>query len=147
MPMVPTAPTTPALAAAAPDGTGLTSSLHGYTLVPAPATAIADAASTYSFHIDGPDGKALTQYQPYESELLLCYIIRSDLTQYTYVQPAMREDGDQAAASAAAADSAAAWRNSAGHAGGSFRCGRTGPRRAASGAGTARPGAAHSQAR
>ncbi|HEY3870803.1 MAG TPA: hypothetical protein VGM10_20750 [Actinocrinis sp.] len=93
MPMVPTAPTTPALAAAAPDGTGLSSSLSGYTLVPSTSTAIADSASTYSFHITGPDGKALMEYQPYESELVLCYVIRSDLTQYNYVQPAMRQDG------------------------------------------------------
>lgn len=93
MSMVATAPTTPALAAAAPDGTGLSKSLHGYTLVPSAPTAIAGAASTYSFHINGPNGQAVTQYEPYESELVLCYVIRSDLTEYNYLQPAMREDG------------------------------------------------------
>lgn len=93
MTMVPTAPTTPALAAAAPDGTGLSSSLHGYTLVPSAGTVLAGAASTYSFHITGPDGKAVTQYQPYESGLVLCYVIRSDLTGFHFLQPAMREDG------------------------------------------------------
>ena len=87
------APTTAALAAAAPSGTGLSASLHGYTLVPAAKTVPANAASAYRFRIDGPDGKPVTRYQPYESAFVLCYVIRSDLTGFRSLQPAMREDG------------------------------------------------------
>ena len=87
------APTTPALAAAAPTGTGLSSSLHGYTLVPGETTVAAGVPSAYTFHITGPDGRPVTRYQPYESAFVICYVIRSDLTEYHYLQPAMREDG------------------------------------------------------
>jgi len=87
------APTTAALAAAAPGGTGLAGSLHGYTLVPSAHTVTAGRSSTYSFRIDGPDGRPVTRYQPYEGAFVLCYIIRSDLTGYSYLQPAMRQDG------------------------------------------------------
>jgi hypothetical protein len=87
------APTTAALAAAAPNGTGLAAGLHGYTLVPAARTVAAGKSSTYDFTIDGPDGKPVTRYQPYESAFVLCYVIRSDLTQYSYLQPAMRQNG------------------------------------------------------
>ena len=87
------APTTAALAAAAPTGTGLSSSLHGYTLVPAAKAVPANAATGYQFRIDGPDGKPVIRYQPYESAFVICYVIRSDLTEFRYLQPAMREDG------------------------------------------------------
>jgi hypothetical protein len=90
---VTSAPTTAALAAAAPAGTGLLSSLHGYTLVPSAQTITGGASSAYTFHVTGPDGKTLTRYQPYESAFVICYVIRSDLTEYHYLEPAMREDG------------------------------------------------------
>lgn len=82
---VTSAPTTPALAAAAPRGTGLSSTLNGYTLVTDPGGG--------TFHITGPSGKTVTRYQPYESAFVLCYVIRTDLTEFHYLQPAMREDG------------------------------------------------------
>ncbi|MBR7834926.1 hypothetical protein KDL01_16755, partial [Actinospica durhamensis] len=87
------APTTAAVAAAAPTGTGLSASLHGYTLVPSAKAVPADAATGYQFRIDGPDGKPVIRYQPYESAFVICYVIRSDLTEFRYLQPAMREDG------------------------------------------------------
>lgn len=87
------APTTPALAAAAPKGYGLTSSLHGYTLVPSEKTLAAGKAAAYTFRITGPNGHAVTRYQPYESAFVICYVVRSDLSEYRYLQPAMREDG------------------------------------------------------
>ncbi|HET9171842.1 MAG TPA: hypothetical protein VFN97_20560 [Actinospica sp.] len=90
---VSSAPTTPALAAAAPDGTGLSASLHGYTLVAPTSPIAADRPDTYTFHITGPSGKAITRYQPYESAFVICYVIRSDLAEFHYLQPAMREDG------------------------------------------------------
>ena len=92
---VSSAPTTPALAAAAPSGSGLLSSLHGYTLVAAAPSAAAGTpgAYTYAFRITDPNGKNVTRYQPYESAFVICYVIRSDLTDFHYLQPAMREDG------------------------------------------------------
>ena len=95
---VTSAPITPALAAAAPAGTGLSSSLHGYTFVPSTLTAAAGSSSAYSFRITGPDGRAVTRYQPYESAFVICYVIGSDLSEYDYLQPAMREDGTWTAA-------------------------------------------------
>lgn len=86
-------PTTAAFAAAAPKGTGLSSSLHGYTLVPSARTVAAGKPALYDFRIDGPDGKPVTRYQTYESAFVLCYIIRSDLTEFSSLQPAMRQDG------------------------------------------------------
>lgn len=87
------APTTAAIAAAAPKGTGLSSSLHGYTLVPSARTVAAGKSRTYDFRIDGPDGKAVTRYQPYQGVFVVCYIVRSDLTHFSYLQSAMRQDG------------------------------------------------------
>ena len=90
---VTSAPITPALAAAAPTGTGLSSNLNGYSFVPGEQTVAAGTPSVYTFHITGPDGHAVTRYQPYESAFVICYVIRSDLTEYSYLQLAMREDG------------------------------------------------------
>lgn len=87
------APTTAAFAAAAPAGTGLASSLHGYTMVPSARTVAGGKSSEFNFKIDGPDGKPVTRYQPYEGGFVICYVVRSDLTQYSYLQPAMRQDG------------------------------------------------------
>jgi hypothetical protein len=89
----PGAPTTPALAAAAPTGTGLADSVGGYTFVPSADTVPAGAPSTFTFRITGPDGHAITRYQPYESRLVVCYLIRSDLTGFRYIDVAMRQDG------------------------------------------------------
>jgi hypothetical protein len=86
-------PTTAALAAAAPRGTGLSSSLHGYTLVPSKRTAAAGTPGSYDFRIVGPNGKTVTRYQPYQSAFVICYVIRADLTGFRYLQPAMRQDG------------------------------------------------------
>jgi hypothetical protein len=87
------APTTAPYAAAAPTGTGLASSSHGYSLVPSAHTVAAGKAVEYDFRILGPDGKPVTRYQPYESQFVLCSIVRSDLTEFSSPQPAMRQDG------------------------------------------------------
>jgi len=82
---------TPALAAAAPGGTGLAGAVGGYTFVPAAGTV--PAGAPFSFQVTGPDGHVVTRYQPYLSKLLLCYVIRADLTGFRYVDAAMRQDG------------------------------------------------------
>lgn len=90
---VTSAPTIAAFAAAAPTGTGLSSSLLGYTFVPSTPTVAAGSPSVYTFRITGPNGHAVTRYQPYESAFVICYVIGSDLSEYDYLEPAMREDG------------------------------------------------------
>jgi hypothetical protein len=95
MPMgaVPSLSPTPALAAAAPGGTGLSGAVGGYTFVPAAATVPAGAAGGFNFQVTGPDGHVVTRYQPYLSKLLLCYVIRADLTGFQVLDAAMRQDG------------------------------------------------------
>jgi hypothetical protein len=78
---------------AAPTGTGLSATVGGYTLVPATGTVRAGAPGTFAFHIRGPGGRAVTRYQPYDGELLLFDLIRSDLTGYRHLTTAMRQDG------------------------------------------------------
>jgi hypothetical protein len=87
------APTSAAVSAAAPTGNGLASSFGGYVYLPSTDSAPADSPSTFTFHITGPDDHALTRYQPYESKLVVFYLIRSDLTGYRELDPTMREDG------------------------------------------------------
>ncbi|MEV6609562.1 hypothetical protein [Kutzneria sp. NPDC051319] len=82
------APTAPAIADAAPAGTGLSDSQGGYSFVPADVT-----ADTFTFRVNGPDRRAVTRYQPYESRLVVGYLIRSDLSGYQLLDPAMQQDG------------------------------------------------------
>ncbi|KAA2252242.1 hypothetical protein F0L68_36515 [Solihabitans fulvus] len=86
------APTEPAVADAEPGGTGLFATAGGYSLA-----AGMTAPDTVTFRINGSDGKAVTRYQPYESRLVVLYVIRSDLSGYRLLDPAMREDGTWAA--------------------------------------------------
>lgn len=85
----PSARPTPAAVPADPTGMGLSASRDGYTFV----TTASGAPGTFIFHITGPDGHAVTSYQPYESKLVQCYVIRSDLTGFRYLDAAMNQDG------------------------------------------------------
>jgi hypothetical protein len=78
-------------AEAAPTGNGLSGAVGGYAL--AAATTTVRAGGTFAFHIRGPGGRAVTRYQPYDGELLLFDLIRSDLTGYRHLATAMRQDG------------------------------------------------------
>ena len=89
----PSAKATPAVAPADPAGTGLSASSDGYTFVPSTAGLAAGAAGTFTFHVTGPDGHAVTSYQPYESKLVQVSLIRSDLTGFRYLDAAMNQDG------------------------------------------------------
>lgn len=86
-------PTAPAIADATPAGSGLSGSVGGYSFVPAHLTAAAGTPVTFTFRIKGPDGRAVTRYEPYESRLVVPYIIRSDLSGYQLLDPAMQQDG------------------------------------------------------
>ncbi|WP_273942079.1 hypothetical protein [Kutzneria chonburiensis] len=85
---MPSAPTAPAIADAAPSDTGLSASQGGYSFVPTDLS-----ADTFTFHINGSDGRAVTRYQPYESRLVVGYLVRSDLSSYHLLDPAMQQDG------------------------------------------------------
>jgi hypothetical protein len=89
MPDMSSVPTGPAVAEASPAGTGLSSSAGGYALQPVQVS----ATGTCTLRINGPGGRAATRYQPYESRLVIPYIIRSDLSGYQLLDPAMRQDG------------------------------------------------------
>lgn len=86
-------PTAAAAAEAAPLSTGLNAEASGYIYEPSADTVAAGASTGFSFHITGPDDHALTRYQPYESKLVVFYLIRSDLTGYREFDPTMRQDG------------------------------------------------------
>jgi len=88
-----TASPAPVVAEAAPQGDGLASHIGGYIYLPSTDTVAANTPATFTFHITGPDDHAVTRYQPYESELVVFYLIRSDLTGYSEFDPTMREDG------------------------------------------------------
>lgn len=82
-----------AIAEAAPQSTGLADSDSGYIYLPAADSVAAGSPADFDFHITGPDDHAVTRYQPYESKLVVFYLIRSDLTGYREFDPTMREDG------------------------------------------------------
>lgn len=82
-----------AIAEAAPKGTGLAGSVSGYIYLPSADTVAANSPTGFTFHITGPDDHAVTRYQPYESKLVVFYLIRSDLTGYREFDPTMRQDG------------------------------------------------------
>lgn len=88
-----TASPAPVLAEAAPKSTGLADREGGYIYLPSTDTVAAGSPAMFSFHITGPDDHAVTRYQPFESELVVFYLVRSDLTGYREFDPTMREDG------------------------------------------------------
>jgi hypothetical protein len=63
------------------------------TFVPAADAVPAGTPKTLAFHVVGPNGHPVTRYQPYQSKLLSCYVIRSDLTGFQYLDAAMQQDG------------------------------------------------------
>ena len=76
-----------------PSGNGTQASMTGYTLVPAATSLMANMATTFSFHITGPDNKAVTMFEPDQTKLMHFYLIRSDLSGYQHVHPTMANDG------------------------------------------------------
>ncbi len=90
---LPSTVATPALLPADPVGTGLAASRDGYTFELLSATVGAGAAGTFAFRVTRSDGRAVTSYQPYESKLVQCYVIRSDLTSFRTLDAAMNQDG------------------------------------------------------
>lgn len=85
--------TVAAPAEAAPDGDGLAASVGGYRLALDTTTVSPSPGGELSFHVTGPDGGAVTRYQPDDGTLVQFDLIRADLSNYQHLDPAMRQDG------------------------------------------------------
>ena len=86
-------PSGPKIAAAAVADTGLHGSVGGYAYTADSASLPAGSASSYTFRITGPSGKTVTRFQPYEGQLLVFYVVRTDLGDFHRVTASMRDDG------------------------------------------------------
>lgn len=93
MPGMPGVTTVAAPAEAAPAGDGLTDAVGGYRLVLDSATVPPAPGNVLSFRVTGPDGRAVTRYQPDDGALVQFDLIRADLTNYQHLDPVMRQDG------------------------------------------------------
>jgi hypothetical protein len=80
-------------------GDGLATTAQGYTFAP-----VADsvAGSGFAFRILGPDGKPVTAFDSEQTKLMHFYLIRSDLSGFQHVHPAMAADGTWTAPTKAA---------------------------------------------
>ena len=74
---------------------GLVSSSEGYTFQSTIASMPAGSASPYTFVINGPDGKPVTEssYITFETKLLHFYAVRADLTGFNHIHPSLAPDG------------------------------------------------------
>ncbi|NUR30850.1 MAG: hypothetical protein HOV83_34215 [Catenulispora sp.] len=86
-------PSGPKIAAAVPADNGLHDSVGGYSYVQDATTLSAGAPKPFTFHITGAGGKAVTRFQPYEGQLLVFYVVRTDLGDFHRLTASMREDG------------------------------------------------------
>jgi hypothetical protein len=87
------APSGPKIAAAAPADNGLHAGVGGYSYVADATTLSAGAPQPFTFHVTGPGGKAVTRFEPYEGQLLVFYVVRTDLGDFHRLTASMREDG------------------------------------------------------
>jgi hypothetical protein len=81
-------------------GDALAASDQGYAFAP---TADSVAADGFGFRIVGPDGKAVTAFEPEQTKLMHFYLVRSDLTGFQHVHPTLAADGTWTAPTKAAA--------------------------------------------
>ncbi|ACU73151.1 conserved hypothetical protein [Catenulispora acidiphila DSM 44928] len=86
-------PSGPKIVAAAASDNGLHGAVGGYSYVADASTVAAGSAVPFTFHINGPSGKAVTRFQPYEGQLLVFYVVRTDLGDFRQLTASMRADG------------------------------------------------------
>ena len=72
---------------------GLAVSEGGYTLRLARVTATSGAGQRVAFHVEGPDGAAVTAYDVDHGKRLHLIAVRRDLTGYQHVHPVLADDG------------------------------------------------------
>ncbi|MFC7178676.1 hypothetical protein ACFQMG_03745 [Kitasatospora paranensis] len=80
-------------ASATSPGDGLAAEQDGYRLDSPTVSLPAGRAVRYPFTITGPDGRPVTAFAAVQTERLHFYAIRSDLTGYQHLHPAMAADG------------------------------------------------------
>jgi hypothetical protein len=86
-------PGMPGMSEPMPAGNGLSASESGFTLVPGTTTIPANTPNTFTFRITRPDGAAVTQFVPEQTQLLHFYLVRADLTGFAHLHPSMAADG------------------------------------------------------
>ncbi|WP_194896777.1 hypothetical protein [Catenulispora pinisilvae] len=86
-------PSAPAIAAAAASDNGLHGVVGGYSYAADSSTLVAGSAAPFTFHITAPGGKTVTRFQPYEGQLLVFYLVRTDLADFQRLTASMRADG------------------------------------------------------
>lgn len=74
-------------------GTGLSASDGGFTFAPATTSLPASAPAALHFKILTTAGTALTSFVPDQTKLMHFYLVRTDLTGYQHVHPAMAAEG------------------------------------------------------
>ncbi|MGW6919355.1 hypothetical protein ACWGB8_36910 [Kitasatospora sp. NPDC054939] len=79
--------------AATSPGAGLSAEADGYRLESPAAELPAQRTVGYPFTVIGRDGRPVTGFTPVQTKPLHFYAIRSDLTGYQHVHPAMAADG------------------------------------------------------
>ncbi|MFD0633318.1 hypothetical protein ACFQ9X_18850 [Catenulispora yoronensis] len=72
---------------------GLRAAVGGYSYVADTKTPSTSPLSPFSFHIVGPSGKNVTRFQPYEGQLLVFYLVRTDLGDFHRLAASMHDDG------------------------------------------------------
>ncbi|WP_027927627.1 hypothetical protein [Amycolatopsis benzoatilytica] len=85
-----------------PTGDGLAAESSGFRFVPAATSVPAGKPASLSFRITDAAGKPVTAFEPDQTKLMHFYLIRSDLTGFQHVHPAMAADGPWTAPLAAA---------------------------------------------
>ncbi|MFE2722125.1 hypothetical protein [Kitasatospora sp. NPDC059327] len=86
-------PPLPGLPDLPPSALGLAAERDGYRLDSGTSDLPADRAAGYAFTVTGPDGRPVTDFLAHQSEKLHFYAIRSDLTGFQHLHPAMAADG------------------------------------------------------
>lgn len=102
-PAMPPMPAMPSMSGtdATPSGDGLSAAGGGFTITSTATTLPAAAATDYRFTITGPDGTPVTDFAVDQTERLHFYAVRSDLSGFQHIHPAMAADGTWTASLAA----------------------------------------------
>ena len=75
-----------------PAGDGLTAESGGFRFVPT-STSLPTGATSFTFRITDGGGKAVTAFEPDQTQLMHFYLVRADLTGFQHVHPTMAADG------------------------------------------------------
>ncbi|MFB7997499.1 hypothetical protein ACFC4G_32315 [Streptomyces sp. NPDC056002] len=75
------------------DGNGLSDSKDGYRLTSKDTALAAGKQTPYRFTVTGPDGKPVTAFAVDQTKRMHFYAIRSDLSGFQHIHPAMAADG------------------------------------------------------